>query len=487
MSEMRFDPMTGEPIKNDTVQVASFDSTGSMEYVPETKKKKGLLIGIIIAVAVILLAVAGIFAFMFFGGNPKATVTKACTKTFANLANGENKLLTALNIKEFAEMKEFTLSFDLEVENTWYEEKISCDGSMSKTADAIYLEGGLDLSDVENIPYLEGSFLWDSEKMAVGSPLLKNYFTYYYTQDVDGIISDYIEDNGIDVDDVNKYISKVYDIVFSDKNNLESVDELTKELKEIYDQMEIKKADSKTFTINDKESKCKGYTLIITEKDMEKFVDCYKGFMKNYYDESLNELLEEVSGESLEDAIDEMFEDFEDSIEDMDDIKINFYIYKGALAAIETKADGTKLSWVFQGGDYPAQNMTVKVDDNKLQISGSSDGDKETVKIKADGEEVLSYKFNSKTGALSIKALDGYNEVELEGITISNDGKEFSIDIEDLEIEDEYEINTKISLKSGASIEEMSGKEFNLNEASTADLMKLYEDEYSTLQDLGLF
>ncbi|MCR4787713.1 MAG: hypothetical protein K5888_03915, partial [Lachnospiraceae bacterium] len=190
----------------------------------------------------------------------------------------------------------------------------------------------------------------------------------------------------------------------------------------------------------------------------------------------------------VDDLMDEMFGEFDDTIEDMEDFEIDFYIYQNALAAIEAEVEDEKISLQFQGGDYRAQNILLESDEFTSAIKGKIDGNKETMTVEVDDEEVFAYEFDSKSGDLTLTVNDGYDEYELEGINIKSEDDEVVISLDEFAPEDsEIEINGTITIKKAAKIKEMSGDEFDIGSADEDELEEVINEESEAFEELGLY
>ena len=487
-----YDPMTGAPVYEGD-EVKGFNEEGVIVAPDDNKKKTGLLIGLIVAAVVVIAAIVCLCVFVIFK-NPKTKIAEASVNTFKELADGDNLLLTTLNMKDFATAKEYTHSIDGTIENLDLGESMSGDLELIKGTDAAEISGGIDLSEIQGIPYVSASLIWSDGKLSLGSKLIDHVIVYDYTEDSTGYISELASYIGLSLDDINEGLVTGYDAIFnagSIEEAAESIDpellkEITEDYKEFYKDIEVEKLSKDTFTINDKERKCKGYRVILTESDMKKLSKIVVKTLKAVMNSDLEDLIE-VSGTSVEDTLEGLEDELNSYFEDMDDINIDFYIYKKQLAAIETKLDDSKYSVKFEGGDYRAQNMTFKADGAKIKVEGEKEGSVENLSLSVEGEEYFSYEYDSKSGELSFTASDGYDTYEFDGITILNDGKEFSIELDDTEVGDDCVISGKYKLTKEGTIDELSGTEFSINEATVEDYSQLIEDEQAALEELGLF
>ncbi len=471
--------------------VIGFDpNTGAPIYAaPAQKKNKGLLIGLIAAAAVLVVALAVVLVMVFLG-NPEKKVTKAMIKTFGNFANGDNKLATALNVTDIFEGGEYTISFEGDVTDTYFEETVSADGAFIKSKDALQITGGADLSDIEDIPYLEGILEWNASEIIADVPLFGYAFVYNYTEDVDGILTDLFDEIDMDPEEVNEAIAEAYKTLFSNQGKLEEsefykgmMDIVEKDLKGSY---EFEKCDAEEFEINDKDVKCKGYEMVIPKKAMKKYMNDYLAYVGQYYDEVMGSAFEEISGESFEDLMMEAADEMDEMWDELGDLTMRYYIYKGEIAAISCEIQNVEVTLELNGGDYRAQNMTLKVPGGKAYIESEIEDGVETLKFKVDSEELFSYEYDSESGDLSFMVNDGWDEMEFDGINIKKEKDAFVVGL-DIEVEEEdMAIEGTVTLKKGADMKEISEDTFDLNSADEDDFMEMAEEIEDLVYDLGL-
>ncbi|MCR4990283.1 MAG: hypothetical protein K6A38_05395 [Lachnospiraceae bacterium] len=489
MEEKKFDPMTGEPIveqaAQEPVQTTFEDAVSAAPVEPEKKGGKGKLIAIIAAAVVLVAAIVCLVVFVILPkfGKPITKIEKAFENTFSSLTKGDNLLLTALSPEGLEKTDTFTMTFEGELEDYG---NASID--FIKTKDALQICAGVDVSDMLDVPYIDAQFLWDDEAIRASSSLLNNQYVYYYTEepDEDGFLAEVFEEmesEGLDAETINGALKDYYDTIMDFDGITKANEDLTEELKEHFRDLEVKKIDSNEFEINGKDVKCEGYTVVVTEKDLKKALDSYSKAVKSTMEKSMGTLLE-VADTDVDELFDEAFSEVYDSIEDMDDIEFDIYLYKNEVAAIEMEVEDSKLSIQFQGGDYRAQNILVDVDGSKLEITGEKDGNTEKASVKVDKEEYFSYEFDSKKGDLSLKVSDGYDEYELEGINVSSKSDELVVSLDELDL-DGIVLTGSFTLKKAAKLKDMSGDEFNIGDATEDELMETLEDEQEALEELS--
>lgn len=202
-------------------------------------------------------------------------------------------------------------------------------------------------------------------------------------------------------------------------NTVNLMDRLEKE-------MEVERADSKSFTINGKETTCTGYTAVISHEtlmaifqDVSDFVAADEEAGQLVYDFlSQMELLtggDFVLGgrEDLETDLEYLLDRLDDSF---DDVRMKGYIdHAGNMASltIETgfEADGDDVEFreeiLWKGGSYLAENMevTVEIDDgySDVECTLAREGSRENeisdtsykLSVRIDGEKVMTGTFGS--------------------------------------------------------------------------------------------
>lgn len=191
-------------------------------------------------------------------------------------------------------------------------------------------------------------------------------------------------------------------------------------------EMEVERSDSKSFTINGKETTCTGYTAVISHDTLMAVFQDVKNFV--VADEEAGQMVYEflnqmdvliggglVSGdrEGLEGDLDLLLDRLDESF---DEIKMKGYIdHSGNMASltIETgfEADGDQVDFseeiLLKGGAYLAENMevTVEVDDGysdvecKVVREGSTENEvtdtSYKLSIRSDGEKLLTATFGN--------------------------------------------------------------------------------------------
>ena len=69
------------------------------------------------------------------------------------------------------------------IEDTWAEEEVTFDANIAADESKLQIYGGIDLSEVEELPYIDAVIELNDSKLLVASSLLKNVYAYDYTEE----------------------------------------------------------------------------------------------------------------------------------------------------------------------------------------------------------------------------------------------------------------------------------------------------------------
>ena len=334
--------------------------------------------------------------------------------------------------------------------------------------------------DISGLTEQKIEFYYDDSKVQFAIPeVYGKTFEYNYKGKNKGYLAELIEDETEgDIEDLNKVLSTFSDMY---KKSPKYRKELQSELLKVYRGIEVKKGDKETFEINDKDVKCQGYVLTITGEDVAKMAQVYVDVTKKVYGDSVEECLEavgELTGEDLD--MDDIWDEFDidmDDIEDLDEeVEINFYIYKGMLAAIEFEVDDEEISIQFQGGDTRTSNIKCVYDDGNdkqiLKRKSSVDGTKEKGSVSMDGVELVKYNYDTKSGKFEVTPSFGSS---INGVFKVESGKKVTLEC-DGRIEGNN-IDLTFDVTKGAKIKELNTKKvFDLGNADEDDFEDLVYD-----------
>lgn len=481
---MKFDPMTGEPI-NEEAQVTpevtetpvtpespvnqAVESVKSWISTMSTKQwflpaMIGGGVGVVAIIAVVVAIVGG--AFM----SPVQKVTYAAGNTFKEagvLGDVISSTLTA------TANNNNTTYFMLGLEGNEMEMELRTSGKDKQ----VWAK-----ADIANYPELEGTLTLTKNELQAQAPILGDYvFFYDYTKEADGFIFENVDDEIVEA--LNEMLAQAYSGKVDDS---EALKEMAKALKEWMDDIEIEEVEKEEFEINGRDVNCVGYEIVIDEDMIKEYMEIVCDAMVEYMEE---QGLDEMEG--YDDAMfDEAFEDMYDEIEGMPEMTFTVYVDSNMLAAIVIEAEDSegKIKILFEGGDYRAQNITVKFDGQKvLQIKGERDGNEETAELVIySGDEhytIMEYEYDKKSGDFEFAVLDysGNEEMSLEGTIVANGN---GVEITDGELNiDDMSADFAFSCKKGAKIEKLSGDRFDLGNADEEELQELVEDLQDELED----
>ena len=458
--ERRFDPMTGEPI--DYSKAIPDDPT------PSDNKGSGAKV---IVLAVLGVAIVAVLAFLlsqiFF--SKRVRVEKAVAKTM----NVDSQLAKdAKNLANIIKGKSYSMTASVDGEDFGsISGSVAIDGKDKQVALEI---------DVDQLPEFSLLAGIDDKSIKAEIPEFFDYlFVYNYTEDNDGFITEQMSDD--DIESLNTACKLLYEFSAGSDEYSAKVAKLTRKYEK---KLKFKKADTKSFKVNDKKVKCKGYTTTI-EKDL--VLDYWDEFTDIYLDEfgDLNSALKSMGGTDLKDSL----KDVKDELKGMKDTDVTFYIYKGALAAIDIDAgkDGDAVIY-FKGGDYRAQNMLVEVNDEEIfEIKGSKNKDKETYSFSAGGDDAVELTYNTKKGTLTVEYEDYWDSYEYE-FEIKSSGKSFTISADDVDVDgDEISFSVEVN-DSGKIAKYTNTDEFNIGTADEDDFTELVESlDYDKIGSLAYY
>lgn len=431
-----FDPMTGEPIIEET-------------NITENKKKLNPLIMGIVGIAAVLVVVL-VILIANLSGKPSTKVAKAIENTFKDGGKLyevlKNDVLKSDEVKIEADFS--YLQFDY-----WegdYTKLVSGDVTVTTDRKALQAYGKVDLSSV-NLDFL--AELNDEELKAKCETYYDDVFVYNYKDKKTGDLETFL---GLKFKDIDQALQNLYDALHGVSQKT-SDNEVIEKLLDIYEGLDFKRGERKEFQVDGKNHKCVCYELHLDSKDISKFCKLY-----------LDTLMEPLSEAANVGDIDEVIREIEE--EDID-VDAYFYLYGGKLAAVTVKEDNEKTTICFEGGDYRWQNMKIKTRGSTVTFRGSDDGKKETFKLSSDGSELVKVVYNYKKGTLSVNTTDYWgNENEYE-LTLESNNKGVYLGCENLKINGSDSISLDLSIEKGKSFKKFSGEEFDLGNATSDEIM----------------
>ena len=169
-----------------------------------------------------------------------------------------------------------------------------------------------------------------------------------------------------------------------------------------------------------------------------------------------------------------MFDDIYDLCGYMDDVDVEFYIYKNKLAAVYVDDGSNTGEILFEGGDYRLQNVECNFendyDDMSFEIDGSSKGSVENLEFILDGYTALEVEYDSKNGDFTVEN----DYFDMDG-TLKKNGKGFDFSV------DYDELNLALSLTADTKLEKYEGDEIDVTELDYDDISDLAMDFYNNV------
>ena len=463
-TERRFDPMTGEPID---VSKPVAEATGGAGGAGDESKKGGFdpkfiifgVIGLAVIAAIVFVLTSVVFS-------KRVRVEKAIAKTM----NVDSQLYKdGKNLYNILKGKSYSITATIDTDDYG-----SASGSIAVDDKDKQISVTADIEDVPEFTALAGI---DSKSVKLEVPEISDYlFVYNYTEDKDGYITDMMDDS--DIESIDSLCKVIYEYSGGSDEYAKKVAKLTRDYEK---KLKWKNAETKTYKVNDKKVKCKGYTTTI-EKDL--MLDYWDDFTDLYLEEfdSLNKELKNLADTDLKDS----FKDVRDELKSMKDVDVTFYIYKGALAAVDIDAGKSgSAAILFKGGDYRAQNIVLEADgDEVFEIKGSKNKDKESYTVVVDGDDAMELTYDTKKGTLEIEYEDYYDSYDYE-FNIKSSGSSFTLSAEDMDVEGE-DVTFTLEINNSGKIQKYTNKdEFDLGNADEDDFEDLIDsidlDEFGDL------
>lgn len=442
----------GEAVPNET----SYDLAAGMAMDNKPKKKTGLIAGIIAAIVLVIGIIAAVIVSNGVFLSKADQVEQAVKNTFADC----NGLMENFDVSEITKSKNYTISIDGDVQNYGVEMAYRVKDDKQQMAGSLLMGGiiGMDF----------GIEMSGSEIRAQIPAISDKVFSYNCKEEKSGYLAEMMGKEKLAAFD--KMLERICDT----KAQEEMTEELYNAMMKEYESMEFKEASKETFEIDGKDRSCKGYTVAVSRENVEKILDAWEKIYTESYKE-VEELMTTL-GTDYTNSYSEMFAEMKEELADMPEVSMTFYIYDKELACIALEAGGEKIQLQFQGGDTRAQNMCL-IDpngDKVFEIKGSKKGSKEVTELIAGGVGLMTIEYDTKTGNFILSTSD--DSISVKG-SIKQDKKGLRIALDELSTQGtDTEISGNISIESGAEMEEISGDEFDLGNASESEFMDLSQE-----------
>ena len=478
--EMKFDPMTGQPIQTPPQQepeMKFYHMTGQPIIGGETKEKRfdpmtGKPIqetgkaSVPKAVKIAVIAVAAVAAVGIVAAQavPRIVLGKnyKIVQAIGNTMESNHLMDNMSPIGVMASGK-YTVTVDGSVENVGVEAALAMNSSAKKASlegHASYMGFGVDMA----------ASMDDSQVLVSIPELTDQTLRYSYVEEKNGYLIDLLEEEGLDTEQIDEAFCSV----FSTSSGSDTVEEFRKASIKAVKAMDFQKADKRQVSIDGKNRKCQGYTLEIDGDLICDLCDIYE----DAYDACMEDLLDETVGNPSE-----LFDEIRDEAEDMEG-DLTIYIYKKKVAAVVYELDGHELSLELHGGNTPWANATLEMDDEEIMtLSGSVKNKVEILEVEAMNVDLFSYEYNYKTGDLELSIAG--NEIELEGI-VKKSGKNCVYAVSNLRVDgSNVDMDGQITIQKGANYAKISEKDvFDIGNASESDWEELSENMEDLLDGL---
>ncbi len=461
--------------------------------IPENGKKSGDAVKIIIPAAVLVILVAllvGVALATGVLGSKKKAIMKAVTYTFTQSAGAIGDVWEMKDYEGMFENEQMTMLADLDFgREVGFELELETDREVCG--------GYLDVK-FYGMSALEADYYADNEEMMLWVPGVCDYIFYINRSTMEEDLRAWAEEFDMDeslADYAGTLNEDTQDNSLFEEGMLEAGTEFVTAAKDLFDQLEVNKAQSKKLEVDGKERNCKGYTVTITGKQFAdlvmKYLEVYETneVFKSYMDTALANNLGFTSSEEFLEYIDveDVFEELAKEAEECGPFTLEFYLYKKALAQIYFDAgDGEYLQWDIMGGSFPLENMDMEIYTGyttyNLTRSGSYDSKKETyeAEYKLVSDEYANYEimrfgleYDKKKGDFIFEIAADYNELVLEGdIEKIKKGSEFAINIDSLEVNGEEVLSGEIHLSNEC------GEIEKPEEGEKLNVLRLTEDEW---------
>lgn len=344
-------------------------------------------------------------------------------------------------------------------------------------------------------------YMDDKKLMAWVPDSLDQVFTLNYADNLDeqidgSFLAEQIGMKGEDAEFASNLMTDINQVMVGKKKRFDIAEiynrckETTKAADNLKNALEIEKIDAKTFKVNGKEQKCKGYDVVVPKKAIAEFVKAVSEFIVSDDQIKENELAyitdsltvgRMLSGIDYDDArdwaedqTDELIDglkaggdEIEDFVKDyMDDIELVLYVDKKGHAvylAAQTSIDeyqvyDVEAEFTFAGGAVPTANMEGSIDVVSRGDSFRLDVEKieKTTKEKWESEiEIksttaydslkltLNTDYNRKNGDFEVEAGASTGEYRisagLEGsVSHFQKGKSLTVEINSLDLRDPF-------------------------------------------------
>ena len=384
---------TGSSLEGGGYRAPSY--TGPEAPVTGGGKKKGLIIGGVVAAVAVIAILAVVLSGLF--SSHKGAVEKAMAKSLAAYAQAEEALglpdLSRLGQEQF-----YSQGFSLVLNSV----NSSLVGYDTSALSGLGLRMSADLSGKDRYLGFELSAFWDDEDLINFYMTADDDELYFSSPQITGetLYGVNTETLGADIarttgdssmEDVSFNIFELVDMVM-EAVDPEAAEQAVKEAnKALWNEAEVKKVGGKTLSVNGTEQKTTAYQVTFPRKAMEDYVDALAEVMSamNYYD--LYEELFRSMGmprEELEDFLSqledmdvygELADDLKAALKRLGDLELNVCLYGGYVAAVgwEGRIDGSDVEILLTlgGGEEYVDDLGLELEVDGTAVTVRSEGD----------------------------------------------------------------------------------------------------------------
>lgn len=462
----KFDPISeesGEMSKQDNIY---FDATtgelagGTGGEAPKKKK----LLPLIISLAVVLAAAAAVVLIGIFSGafiSDKNKVIAAIGNTFE-----VPEIVKVLDFNDIVTSGAYTVGIESEIDD------VSFHVDYLRTKDKQAVNGNIGSLGING----EFSGILDDNQLKLQIPFLddEKILVYHYDRENTGYLMEILEEYGVNDQVLNQFLDTLYNGTEESDSSLEVNKELFQNIWEIYKNLEFKKLEKRTFTIDGNNVSCNGYETVITAQMMKDTL--------NHIQNAMNEQPAYSAREDMQEVFDNLREVLSSGNVQ---VRLKFYIYKKKLAAVRAEVNEEDIEIRFEGGNTRTQNMGIYMSGLKMmEVKGTTEGQKDTSILSSMGTELMRWSYDKGTGefdaSLSLYNY-GYSEdnYSIRG-KITNEDEYGEIDISELNMGD-GPMKMKITIQKGADIKDIEGEEFDIGNATVYELMEFFGKIYEQL------
>lgn len=461
-----FDGMSGEQIYK-LKATESGNNSPAIKMIKNSSVKISAIIAAVIAVIVVaVVAFGAVKSGLFLSKQEKIAIA------FYETVKEDTIGKTLIEAADVLNSDKLTANINSDVSYMGQQANVKVTSAIDKTAPAMYGSANVNMSGIIDQTmecYADGSVI------EVALPEINStVYEYDFSKKGKGAIADAIERSTKgDIKDLNDVISGCMEII---KAQPETSKKLVLEMRKVINKIKVEDAGNEVFEVNDKDVRCKGYKLVITDEDMIAMVEAVKKAETKQCSEAKEKVLKglsALSGDDFDEEYNDAYDELEDAIDDVDDVEVTVYLYKGKLAAVMMEDNNVELKLLLEGGEHRTSNMEFKVnagsDTYRLKKKSSMKGSKESGTITGDGIELVGYSYNPDDGKFNVDvqgmSFDGKFLVKNGKISTGFDGNYSGVSVD-----------MTADISKGCRISKLKGKVFDIGNADEDELKEEMED-----------